>query len=360
MKYGFSLCRRGVKNGFCRRVSVFILSLIAVCVLARSPIVQRAYAYSYGKANAGAEMAMELATGKTLHEYNADAQLPMASTTKIMTALLVAEDCDPDEVITVPDCAVGIEGSSIYLKKGEVISLRDLLYGLMLRSGNDSATALAVAHSGSVEKFVEAMNARAKEMGALHTHFTNPSGLPDENHYTTARDLCLIACNAMKNKLFSEVVGTKSYHGEYRSFVNKNKILSTLKGANGVKTGYTVKAGRCLVSSAERDGMDVVCVVLNCPQMYETSSRIIENCFSRYSLEKIDENKVFMCDIIPCKTGKNYEILIEKQQPLTYQIEKIEGKKKIKAGDAVAKLKLFTQNNLIFQCDLYSIIDSKR
>ncbi|MCD7729660.1 MAG: serine hydrolase, partial [Clostridia bacterium] len=154
-----------------------------------------------------AEIAVELSTGTVLHEKNADVKLPMASTTKIMTALLVAEDCELDKVINVPDSAVGVEGSSIYLKKDEVINIRDLLYGLMLRSGNDCAVALAVAHSGSVEKFVSNMNERAKQLGAVNTNFTNPSGLPDNNHYTTAKDLAIIGCAAMKNQIVKKVAG---------------------------------------------------------------------------------------------------------------------------------------------------------
>ena len=220
-------------------------------------------------------------TGEVIYAHNADERLPMASTTKIMTALLIIEDCDLSEVITVPDEAVGVEGSSIYLKKDEVISVKDLVYGLMMRSGNDSAAALAIHHSGSVQKFAECMNARAAEMGARDTNFTNPSGLPDENHYTTASDLCLIACNAMKNEQFKKIVSARNYTGEYRSFVNKNKFLGLVEGANGVKTGYTISAGRCLVSSAEREGMDIVCAVLNCPDMYERSQKLIEQAFSQ-------------------------------------------------------------------------------
>ena len=188
-------------------------------------------------ASAVSEIAMELSTETVLKEGNADARLPMASTTKIMTALIIVEDCNLDEVITVPDQAVGVEGSSIYLHKGEQIDIRDLLYGLMLRSGNDSATALAIHHSGSVEKFVEVMNARAKNIGAGSTNFTNPSGLPDNDHYTTARDLCKIACYAMKNTTFKEVVSTRSHKGKFRTYANKNKMLYSYDGANGVKTG---------------------------------------------------------------------------------------------------------------------------
>ncbi len=218
-------------------------------------------------ASASAEIAMELTTGTVLTESNADMRLPMASTTKIMTAIIVIEDCDLDEVFKVDDKAVGVEGSSIYLKKNEEIDVRDLVYGLMMRSGNDSAAALAIHHSGSVEEFVKVMNERAAKIGAKNTHFKNPSGLPDNEHYTTARDLCEIARYAMQNETFKKIVATKSHSGKFRTFVNKNKMLYNYEGANGVKTGYTVKAGRCLVSSAERDGMDVITVGLNCPDM---------------------------------------------------------------------------------------------
>ncbi|MCH5148915.1 MAG: D-alanyl-D-alanine carboxypeptidase [Clostridiales bacterium] len=306
-------------------------------------------------ASAAAEIAMELTTGTTLSERNADARLPMASTTKIMTAIIIIEDCNLDEELTVDDKAVGIEGSSIYLKKDEQIDVRDLLYGLMLRSGNDSATALAIHHSGSVEKFVEVMNSRAKTMGAENTSFTNPSGLPDENHYTTARDLCKIACYAMNNEIFKEVVGTKNYSGKFRSFFNKNKMLSMCDGANGVKTGYTLKAGRCLVSSCEREGMDVVSVVLNCPEMYERSCEIFEECFSKYSLVKIDENNIFMSDRVLCKVKKSRNFVANKGNLLDFRVKLIDNDKKQKSGGAVAILEISDQNGLLFEEKLYSI-----
>lgn len=304
-----------------------------------------------------AEIVMELTTGTVLYEKNAEAQLPMASTTKIMTALLIVEECDLDEEITVADQAVGVEGSSIYLKYGEVITVRDLVYGLMLRSGNDSATALAIHHSGSVNDFVKNMNRRADEMGLTHTHFTNPSGLPDDTHYTTAHDLCVIACNAMQNAVFKEIVGTKNYCGKYRNFVNKNKMLNLLDGANGVKTGYTQKAGRCLVTSAERAGMDVVCVVLNCPDMYERSGDLIDESFNRYCLKEINENQIFMSDKVPCKLEYTSKILVNKNAEIQYKIKNIDHKGKIRKGDWVAELEIYSENNLIFCGNLYSIIN---
>lgn len=296
-----------------------------------------------------AEIAMELESGTILHAKNIDAKMPMASTTKIMTALIVAEDCDLSEVITVPDIAVGVEGSSIYLKKGEKLSVKDLLYGLMLRSGNDAACALAVHHSGSVDKFVDKMNERAKELGANNTHFKNPSGLPDDEHYTTARDLCNIARHAMSNQTFKEVVSTKNYSGDFRQFLNKNKLLSSLEGANGVKTGYTKKAGRCLVSSAQRGQMDVICVVLNCYDMYQKSAAIINNCFDKYSLETISADRVFEFRGRQCTLDCDCRILLEKGKELKFKNCEADD------GKAFAKLEIYCENNLIFSRNLYTI-----
>ncbi|MCM1438025.1 MAG: D-alanyl-D-alanine carboxypeptidase [Roseburia sp.] len=296
-----------------------------------------------------AEIAMELESGAILHSKNAEAKLPMASTTKIMTALIIAEDCDLSEVITVPDGAVGIEGSSIYLKKDERISVKDLLYGLMLRSGNDAACALAIHHSGTVEKFVSVMNDRAKEIGACGTHFKNPSGLPDDEHYTTAKDLCNIARRAMSNQTFSEVVSTRQYAGDFRHFMNKNKLLSSLDGANGVKTGYTKKAGRCLVSSARRGDMDVVCVVLNCYDMYVKSAQIIDTCFEKYAVEKIGADRVFSYKGRQCSLDSDCRIVVEKNKPLEFEIKEGDG------GKSVAKLEIKCENNLIFSRNLYTI-----
>ncbi len=307
------------------------------------------------EASAAAEISMELSTGTVLEESNADARLPMASTTKITTAIIIVEDCNLDEVITVPDKAVGVEGSSIYLKKDEQIDIRDLLYGLMLRSGNDSATALAIHHSGSVEKFVEVMNMRAKNMGAECTHFTNPSGLPDNDHYTTARDLCKIACYAMRNETFKDVVSTRSYKGKFHSYANKNKMLYNYDGANGIKTGYTMKAGRCLVSSAERNGMDVVTVVLNCPDMYERSEALLNYAFDNFNLINLSENTVYSSGAVLCKLEKSFKVVAKDCENLEYKVIPLIGSKKIKKGDLVARLEIYGANGLIFSENLYKI-----
>ncbi len=303
-------------------------------------------------ASAQSEIAMEMRSGTVLTENNADAMLPMASTTKILTAIIIIEDCNLDEVITVPDEAVGAEGSSIYLKKDEKLDIRDLLYGLMLRSGNDSAVALAIHHSGSVQKFAVVMNERARSMGAKNSNFTNPSGLPDEEHYTTARDLCTIACYAMDNATFREIVSSTNYTGKYRSYANKNKMLRLYEGANGVKTGYTMRAGRCLVSSAERNGMDVVCVVLNCPDMYERSCAIFDKCFDDFELLKIDTDKVFMCNKVLCKLKNICSIIVEKSSEIDYNVVPNEIND---SENGVARLEIYNRNKLIFSEKLYSI-----
>lgn len=219
-----------------------------------------------------------------LMSNNCYARLPMASTTKIMTALLAIENCKLDEVVNIDNRAVGIEGSSVYLRKGEKLTLRELLYCLMLRSGNDAAVAIALHISDSIEDFAEMMNIRAESLGLTDTHFTNPHGLHDDNHYTSAHDLAVISATAMNNPDFARIVGTKSIsigNGESRrTLINKNKMLSLYKDANGIKTGYTTKSGRCLVSSATKNGVTVVCVVLNISDTYGLSKNLLDKAFS--------------------------------------------------------------------------------
>ncbi len=212
-------------------------------------------------------------------------RMPMASTTKIMTALLLCENCLPDEKVIVPDEGVGIEGSSMYLQKGEEYTVKELLLGLMLRSGNDCAVTLALYMGGSVKNFVDMMNLRAESLGLSDTHFENPNGLHHDNHYTTCYDLCKLGQFALKNPLFAEIVSTKLCivgKGDYRKTLkNKNKILFEYDGGNGVKTGYTKKAGRCLVSSAKRENRQLVAVCLNVPDMFGLCKNLLDYGFSQ-------------------------------------------------------------------------------
>ena len=252
---------------------LLIITIIFICI----PAEDNVFAYGTGYA------VMNVDDGKCILESNATIRLPMASTTKIMTALVIVENCDPDEIVKIDDRAIGIEGSSVYLRKGEQLSVRELLYCMMLRSGNDSAVALALHMADSVESFADIMNIRAESMGLQNTHFMNPHGLHDEQHYTSAYDLGKIAATAMKNELFSEIVRTRSIiigKGEStRQLLNKNKMLHLYPDANGIKTGYTKKSGRCLVSSATRNGTTLVCVVLNDGDTYGVSMKLLDEGF---------------------------------------------------------------------------------
>ena len=235
---------------------------------------------------------MDAQTGRIIYSKNPEEKLPMASTTKIMTALLAIESGRLDETVTVSANAQAQEGSSIYLRSGERILLRDLVYGLMLNSGNDAAVAIAEHMSGSEEAFAEAMTKRAKELGAVNTSFKNPNGLDQEGHYTTAYDLALIAAYAMKNDEFKKTVSTKSATatlegGETLYFSNHNKLLKMYDGAVGVKTGFTKASGRCLVSAAERDGKMITAVTLNAPDDWNDHKKLLDYGFSAVEIKTL-------------------------------------------------------------------------
>lgn len=244
------------------------------------------------QADAAASVIIEESTGRMLHGVNAHLPLPMASTTKVMTALVAIERCPLGERVTAGDNAYGVPGTSIYLEKGETLSLEEMLYGLMLASGNDAAVAIAEHVGGSVTEFCGMMNARAVELGCLNTRFSTPHGLPAEGHYTTASDLALIARQAMTLPAFRRIVSTQratipwESRGYDRVLNNKNRLLSTYTGALGIKTGYTRAAGRCLVFAAEREGMTLIGVVLACPDWFDEAERLLDSAFSRYEMAR--------------------------------------------------------------------------
>ncbi len=241
--------------------------------------------------SAKAAVVMERNSGRILYQKNPNERLLMASTTKIATAITVLNMCDVSEVVVVPKAACGVEGSSVYLNEGEHLTVKELLLGLMLRSGNDCAVALALHASGSVEKFAEQMNALACSLGCENTHFVNPHGLHSENHFTSAADLAKITCYALKNPIFAEIVGTKvakitnEFGTSSRILLNKNKLLKRNKCFDGVKTGYTKAAGRCFVGSMTAGDMQVVCVVLNCAPMFQDAERLLVSASERYKLQ---------------------------------------------------------------------------
>ncbi len=321
----------------------FLAFLLALCV---SPVEKSG---ASAATPSEAECVIEVSSRRFLHEKNARDCLPMASTTKIMTAILILDDCDLNAEIEIPKEAEGVEGSSVYLKAGEVYTAEDLLYGLMLRSGNDCAVALALFHSGSVEAFARKMNEKAALLGAEDTFFANPHGLPAKGHHTTARDLSIIAAYAMENPTFEKIVSTKYY--VRHNWQNKNKMLWKFEGACGVKTGFTVEAGRCLVTSAERDGMKLVSVVLNSPQMYERTAELLEGAFGTYRMECL-----FDCseniEGLSAKRSFCYPLAEGERERVSIRVDRCEPLPETK-GDFAGTMQIFLENSLIFSQNLY-------
>ncbi len=225
-------------------------------------------------------------TGEVLFEKNCNEQLPMASTTKIMTALLLAEENTPDKQIVTTKEMVTVEGSSMGLLPGDTVSYKDLLYGMLLASGNDAANTTAYLLGKSPEGFAKLMNKKAAEIGLLHTNFVTPSGLDDENHYTTAKELALLARYAMKNDAFAQAAGSKTATLCYgnppykRSLRNHNRLLNSYTGLIGVKTGFTKKSGRCLVTAAKRSQEYLIAVTLNDPNDWADHTNMLDYGFS--------------------------------------------------------------------------------
>lgn len=263
--------------------------LITVVLLSLLSIYASSEAEKALRVSAKSATLYEPETKNFLYEKNADERLPMASTTKIMTALLALENSKPDEIVKIDELAVGVEGSSAYLKAGEKLTMEELTYALLLQSANDAAVAIAYHIGGSIEAFADMMNERAASLGLVDTHFTNPHGLDDKEHYTTARELALIAAEALKNPDFKKISSTykKSFITEERSrtYVNHNKLLKLYDGSIGMKTGFTKKSGRCLVGAAERDGLTFITVTLDAPDDWRDHREMLDLGYS--TLEKI-------------------------------------------------------------------------
>ncbi len=333
------------------RKSVLLLCLPVLCLQTLAPIRASAEVSK-------AECVMELNSRRILYESHGDTRLPMASTTKIVTAATVLNLCNNlQETVIIPPQAEGVEGSSVYLKSGEKYTVEDLLYGLMLRSGNDCATALAYRFAGDIGAFAVKMNQTAEKAGALNSRFKNPHGLPAQGHVTTARDLTSIACYAMQNETFRKIVSTKYY--EPRRWKNKNKMLYHFDGAIGVKTGYTKEAGRCLVSAAQRDGMTLVCTVLNCGPMYERSSVLLSDAFNAYEYVSIlEKEEIFsVADGKKAVTGYvkeeySYPLMKEEIDLLEYRATP---KKSENQEEIIGELEIYLAKRLLFSTKLYKL-----
>ena len=314
-------------------------------------------------------------SGMLLFGQNENEMLPMASTTKVMTTLLALEHAALDEKVTAGRNAAGVEGTSLYLSEGETLTMEQMLYGLMLRSGNDAAVAVAEHIAGSVAAFADMMNARAKELDA-DAHFVNPHGLDAEGHRISALGLTKVMRGAMENAAFRTITGTQRkvipWEGNEFSRVldNKNKLLTTYEGATGGKTGYTSKAGRCLVFSAQRDGLSLIGAVLNCPTWFDTAAMLLDYGFENYRSEQaltagqdVTGLKVLgglagsvqviaadpLCAAVP--VGSRVETVIRLPGTLTAPV---------RAGDVVGVAQMKSGDRVIAQCDLLAAATVER
>ncbi len=307
-----------------------MIAVILTILLALSSL-QNVYASEFPKIYAEKYIVIEKDSGRILASKDADKKSYMASTTKIMTAITVIENySNLYKNLTIPKEFTGIEGSSIYLVPNQNATMMDLLYGLMLRSGNDAALAAAYYAGGrNMSNFIKSMNYKAKKIGAFNTNFTNPHGLHDENHYTTAFDLALITKYAMQNKLFQEIAAAKKYYNSDNNFyfINKNKVVYQYKYGTGVKIGYTKVAGRCLVASAKKDDMEVIVVLLNDGNWFNDSYKAFDYAFNNYKkYEIVKENQVMLTDEknnqIIAETGFSYILTEEEKNNIKVEVTK--------------------------------------
>ena len=339
--------------------------LVALCLLF-ALAVPAAASEPFAVAAKGAVL-IDADSGRVLFAQNADKLLPMASTTKVMTALLALEHCSLDEPVTAGPNASGVPGTSLYMARGETLSMEHMLYGLMLRSGNDAAVAIAEHVAGSVPAFAELMNARARQLDA-DANYVNPHGLDADGHAISALGLARVMREAMKRPEFRTITGTKRkvipwVGNEYsRVLENKNRLLKTYEGANGGKTGYTGKAGRCLVFSAERNGLALIGAVLNCPTWFDTATMLLDYGFENYRPESVfDAGQVVAS--LPVKGGMPDAVDIVAETPLRAAVavgratETDLGLPKalrapVRAGDAVGTARLLCDGQALAQCRL--------
>ncbi len=264
-----------------RKLPLFLFLCLLLCAPLPSAAAEPPEAIS-----AECAVLTDAATGRILFAKNADKRHPMASTTKIMTALVALEKCPLDTVVTVHPGAVGVEGSSVYLKAGSRYTMEALLHALLLQSANDAAEAIAYAVAGSVPAFVDLMNEKAAALGLSDTHFDNPHGLDGDTHYTTAAELAAITRAALELPEFQRIVATRRHvfatveGEEARTLINHNKLLLLYDGAVGVKTGFTKRCGRCLVSAASRDGLTLIAVTLDAPSDWHDHTAMLDYGYS--------------------------------------------------------------------------------
>ena len=282
---------------------------------------------------------IDLDSKSLLFSKNHEDRMGMASTTKIMTALVAAENYDLTRTVRVAPEAVGVEGSSIYLYEGEILTMEELLYALLLQSANDAAAAIAIAVAGSIDRFADMMNERARQMGLENTCFTNPHGLSDNSHYTTAYDLAIIAAHALSNETVRRIASTYKQNIPIdsdcnpRTLVNHNKLLRLYDGAIGVKTGFTKKTGRCLVSAAERDGLTLIAVTLNASDDWNDHTKMLDYGFENYESLLIAEAGSFKYSL-PVTGGSSDHVTLTNTRELRMTVPR-------ERGDIVCRVETF-------------------
>ena len=314
-----------------------LLALFLSFTVLIGSFIFKAEAVEYPPPSLSAQSAVliDLDSRAVLFEKNMSERLGMASTTKIMTALIAAEHSALEDLVQIPDEAVGVEGSSIYLTHGEVLTMEELLLALLLQSANDAATAIAIAIAGSVDAFADMMNERARKMGLQNTHFTNPHGLYDDEHYTTAYDLAVISAHALENETIAEMFSTYKAtlpitgDSQKRVLVNHNKLLKLYKGAVGVKTGFTKKTGRCLVSAAQRDGLTLIAVTLNAPDDWRDHMSMLDFGFEHFESTIIAEAGTFNYSL-PVTGGVQERVTLTNAEALRMTLPKERGALKYK------------------------------
>lgn len=353
-------------------VVLLLLSVLMLCVNLNSNWVVKAQNMER-LAPYEAMIAIEGNTGTVLYSYREHDRLAMASTTKIVTAIVAIENCnDLDAKFRVSDKSIGIEGTSMYLKEGEMLSMRELLYGLILASGNDCAVAIA-EYFGSEEEFVGMMNDLVSKLELTNTHFDNPHGLDSDTHYTSAYDLAIITAYALKNPVFKDIVSTKKmvieptdvYQARYLK--HKNRLLFDSENCIGVKTGFTDNAGRCLVNAHEENGMQIISVVLDCPTMFEECALLNKLSLRNYTMKEFVKPYNFISKVslqssnkseIGVITIEGYSRAIlkgeEDKYSVIYDIPKTL-KAPIELNEVVGKVKVLYEDEVIFTSDLITI-----
>lgn len=336
----------------------YIIQALLICFILNIFSIN-AFADTNLKVSARNAIAIDKESKQILYEQNAFEIVKMASTTKILTALVAIENGDLNEEFEISKNAASVRGSKVGYKAGEKIKLRELLYGLMYKSGNDAAIAIAEGIGGSVEGFAEKMNHFAIGIGILDSHFQTPHGLDKEDHYSSAYDLAILSSAAMNYDIFREIVGTKSInkerYGFSRDYNNINKILWKIPGANGIKTGYTGGAGKCLVSSVNKDGRDIIIVVLNCPDRWNQTEKIFNYIKDTYSFNLLNSKQLVLEQVNPLLAQNISEEEIIKsysEDNIEYELEVFKPYTNLNKGDIIGAFKnskIKSKNNNIEQ-----------